>query len=171
MRVENTANGDSHIHPFELNTDEGIEREMAQLEKVNKELGSISPAFNDFADNGNPIERVLALELELADALQAKRKSSILFQSSFLKQFGDEAAVLRSFRDINELIKDMLEMKARYSAMDRELAEMHDRYSELSLQYAEVEGERQKLMIMIKNGSKASKRLLSRSSSDSLPES
>ncbi|KAL9271606.1 hypothetical protein AKJ16_DCAP23051, partial [Drosera capensis] len=144
MRVENTANGDSHIHPFELNTDEGIEREMAQLEKVNKELGSISPAFNDFADNGNPIERVLALELELADALQAKRKSSILFQSSFLKQFGDEAAVLRSFRDINELIKDMLEMKARYSAMDRELAEMHDRYSELSLQYAEVEGERQK---------------------------
>ncbi|GAB2213060.1 hypothetical protein Drorol1_Dr00021077 [Drosera rotundifolia] len=171
MKVENTANGDSHIHPFEPNTDEGIESEMAQLEKVNKELGSISPAFNDFADNGSPIERVLALELELADALRAKRKSSILFQSSFLKQFGDEAAVLRSFRDINELIKDMLEMKARYSAMDRELAEMHHRYSELSLQYAEVEGERQKLMIMLKNGSKASKRLLSCSSSASLPES
>ncbi|KAL9275774.1 hypothetical protein AKJ16_DCAP16448 [Drosera capensis] len=171
MKVENTANGDDHIHPFGPKTDEGIESEMAQLEKVNKELGSISPAFNDFSENSNPIERVLALELELADALQAKRKSSILFQSSFLKQFGDEAAVLRSFRDINELIKNMLEMKARYSTMDRELTEMHDRYSELSLQYAEVEGERQKLMIMLKNSSRASKRLLSRSSSASLPES
>lgn len=74
-----------------------------------------------------------------------------------MKHHGDEEAVFRSFRDINELIKDMLELKARHSAMETELKEMHDRYSQLSLQFAEVEGERQKLMMTIKN-TRASKK-------------
>ncbi|RYR29462.1 hypothetical protein Ahy_B01g053851 [Arachis hypogaea] len=46
----------------------------------------------------------------------------------------------RSFRDINELIKDMLELKERHSAVETELKEMRERYSQLSLQFAEVEG-------------------------------
>lgn len=74
-----------------------------------------------------------------------------------MKHHGDEEAVFRSFRDINELIKDMLELKARHSAVETELKEMHDRYSQLSLQFAEVEGERQKLMMTIKN-TRASKK-------------
>lgn len=71
--------------------------------------------------------------------------------SSFLKQHSDEEAIFRSFRDINELIKDMLELKARHVAVETELKEMHDRYSQLSLDFAEVEGERQKLMMTLKN--------------------
>ncbi|KNA10854.1 hypothetical protein SOVF_140530 [Spinacia oleracea] len=51
--------------------------------------------------------------MELAEALQAKKKSTIPFQSSFLKLHNDEAAVFHSFRDINELIKDLLEMKEK----------------------------------------------------------
>ncbi|GAB4845244.1 hypothetical protein Ancab_038654 [Ancistrocladus abbreviatus] len=44
-------------------------------------------------------------------------------------ELSDEAAVLRSFRDINELIKDMLEIKARHNTLDMELKEMRERYS------------------------------------------
>lgn len=92
--------------------------------------------------------------------------------SSFLKQHSDEEAIFQSFRDINELIKDMLDIKGRYAAMETELKEMHDRYSQLSLQFAEVEGERQKLMMTLKNV-RASKRsqTLFRTSSASLGES
>ncbi|KAK9271314.1 hypothetical protein L1049_026904 [Liquidambar formosana] len=149
----------------------GLQRELMQLHKANEELGSIFPLFNEFSGSGNALERVLALEIELAEALQAKKKSSIHFQSSFLKQHSDEEAVFKSFRDINELIKDMLEVKGRYAAVETELKEMHDRYSQLSLQFAEVEGERQKLMMTLKNV-RASKRLLSlnRSSSATLGE-
>lgn len=88
-----------------------------------------------------------------------------LCSSSFLKQHSDEEAVFKSFRDINELIKDMLEIKGRYAAVETELKEMHERYSQLSLQFAEVEGERQKLMMTLKNV-RASKKvpLLSHSS-------
>ena len=46
--------------------------------------------------------------------------------SSFLKQHDDEEAVFHSFRDINELIKDMLEIKGRCSTVETELEEMHD---------------------------------------------
>ena len=86
-----------------------------------------------------------------------------------MKQHGDEEAVFKSFRDINELIKDMLELKGRYTNVETELKEMHDRYSQLSLQFAEVEGERQKLMMTLKTV-RASKKSqsLNRSSSASL---
>ncbi|KAL4272328.1 hypothetical protein GQ457_13G021270 [Hibiscus cannabinus] len=129
----------------------GLERELVQLRKVNEELGNIFPFFNEYSESGNALERVLALELELAEALQTKKKSSILFQSSFLKQHSDEEAVFKCFRDINELIKDMLEIKGRYGTVETELKEMHERYSQLTLRYAEIEGDRQKLMMALKN--------------------
>ncbi|KAJ6954494.1 hypothetical protein NC652_006047 [Populus alba x Populus x berolinensis] len=129
----------------------GLQSEFMKLQKANEELGTMFPLFNEFSGCGNALERVLALEIELAEALQAKKRSSILFQSSFLKQHSDEEAIFKSFRDINELIKDMLELKGRYSTVETELKEMHDRYSQLSLQFAEVEGERQKLMMTLKN--------------------
>nr|XP_043614829.1 interaptin [Erigeron canadensis] len=128
-----------------------LQRELEQLNQANEELGSIYPQFVDFPGDGNALERVLALEIELAEALRTKKNSSIQFQSSFLKQHSDEEAVFKSFRDINELIKDMLEIKGKYVNVESELKEMHDRYSQLSLQFAEVEGERQKLLMTLKN--------------------
>ncbi|XP_076947912.1 uncharacterized protein LOC143619989 [Bidens hawaiensis] len=150
--LEKMKNDNSHL-PL-TNFDPGfqdLQRELAQLNQANEELGSIYPNFVDFRGNGNALERVLALESELAEALKTKKKSSIQFQSSFLKQHSDEEAVFKSFRDINELIKDMLEIKGKYVNVENELKEMHDRYSQLSLQFAEVEGERQKLMMTLKN--------------------
>ncbi|KAE9587162.1 putative EEIG1/EHBP1 domain-containing protein [Lupinus albus] len=143
----------------------GLQREFMQLHGANQELGNIFPVFNEISFSGNALERVLALEVELAEALQAKKKSSLQFQSSFLKQHIDEEAVFRSFRDINELIKDMLELKARHCAVETELKEMHDRYSQLSLQFAEVEGERQKLHMTLKNTRATSKKATNSSSS------
>lgn len=86
--------------------------------------------------------------------------------SSFLKQHSDEEAVFKSFRDINELIREMLELKSRHAAMDAELQEMHDRYSQMSLKFAEVEGERQKLRMTLKNV-RASKKIVSSNGSSS----
>ncbi|PWA70211.1 EEIG1/EHBP1 N-terminal domain-containing protein [Artemisia annua] len=140
-----------------------LQRELAQLRQANEELGSIYPNFVDFPGNGNALERVLALEIELAEALRNKKKPGIQFQSSFLKQHSDDEAIFKSFRDINELIKDMLEIKGKYVNVESELKEMHDRYSQLSLQFAEVEGERQKLMMTLKNV-RSSRNLLRRSS-------
>ena len=75
---------------------------------------------------------------------------NIFLFSSFLKQHNDESAVFQSFRDINELIQDTIELKRRQVAVESELKDMQGRYSELSLQFAEVEGERQKLAMTLK---------------------
>ena len=76
---------------------------------------------------------------------------NIFLSSSFLKQHNnDESAVFQSFRDINELIQDTIELKRRQVAVESELKDMQGRYSELSLQFAEVEGERQKLAMTLK---------------------
>ncbi|KAG8377348.1 hypothetical protein BUALT_Bualt08G0023800 [Buddleja alternifolia] len=163
MKNENTVFNIGH------DVDPGVEvseREIMQLHKANEELRSMFPLFNEISSGGNALERVLALEIELAEAMKSKNKSSVQFQSSFLKQHSDEEAVLKSFRDINELIKEMLELKGRHGSMESELQEMHQRYSQLSLQFAEVEGERQKLKMTLK--SVRSSRNLNRSSSANL---
>ncbi|KAG7592583.1 NT-type C2 domain [Arabidopsis thaliana x Arabidopsis arenosa] len=149
----------------------GLEQELIQLRQAKEELQSIFPLSHENFSCGNALERVLALEIELAEALRGKKKSTIHFQSSFLKQHTDDEAIFQSFRDINNLIEEMLETKGRYSSMETELREMHDRYSQLSLKFAEVEGERQKLMMTLKNV-RASKKamLLNRSSSATLGE-
>ncbi|KAI7745253.1 hypothetical protein M8C21_018094, partial [Ambrosia artemisiifolia] len=182
--LEKMKNDNSHLPLTNYDPSfQDLQRELAQLHQANEDLASIYPNFVDFRGNGNALERVLALEIELAEALRAKKKSSIQFQSyltrnlelyapplaiwrtgieirhrglwhiwfSFLKQHSDEEAVFKSFRDINELIKDMLEIKGKYANVENELKEMHDRYSQLSLQFAEVEGERQKLMMTLKS--------------------
>ncbi|XP_020590667.1 abnormal long morphology protein 1 [Phalaenopsis equestris] len=127
-----------------------LHRELLQLDMANEQLGSIFPKYKKLTSYGNALERVLALELELAEALQVK-KSGSHFQSSFLKQHNDDESILQSFKDINELIKDMIGLKKRNAAVETELQEMHNRYTQLSLRFAEVEGERQKLVMSLKN--------------------
>ncbi|GER47898.1 hypothetical protein STAS_25041 [Striga asiatica] len=128
-----------------------LQQEIMKLHKANEELGQMFPPFNEISAGDNALERVLALEIELAEALKSKRKSKVVFQSSFLKHHGDEEAIFKSFRDINELIKETLQLKERRAALEAELRDMHDRYSQLSLQFAEVEGDRQKLRMTLKN--------------------
>ncbi|XP_072080798.1 uncharacterized protein [Arachis hypogaea] len=52
-----------------------------QRELANQEWENIFPVFKEISVIGNALERVLALEIELAEALQAKKKSSMQFQS------------------------------------------------------------------------------------------
>jgi hypothetical protein len=42
-------------------------------------------------------------------------------------------------------------LKERNKCMDKELKEMQERYSEISLKFAEVEGERQRLVMAVRN--------------------
>ncbi|KAK4352423.1 hypothetical protein RND71_027941 [Anisodus tanguticus] len=163
MKRENSLVPEDHYSDpsFEV-----LQSELVRLHKANEELRSMFPTFKDIASTGNALERVLALEIELAEALKAKNKSS-MFQSSFLKQHSDDEAIFKSFRDINELIKEMLEIKEKHVAKENELKEMHDRYSQLSLQFAEVEGERQKLKMTLKNVRASRTKLMQPASSSS----
>lgn len=44
--------------------------------QANEQLGSMFPTYRKLTSYGNTLERVLALELELAEALQVKKSGS-----------------------------------------------------------------------------------------------
>ncbi|KAK6947762.1 NT-type C2 domain [Dillenia turbinata] len=64
-------------------------------------------------------------------------------------------ATLQSKPD--ELLTEMESLKEQNKAMEDELKEMQERYSEISLKFAEVEGERQKLVMALRNLKNAKK--------------
>jgi predicted nucleic acid-binding Zn-ribbon protein len=50
-----------------------------------------------------------------------------------------------------ELLNEVAVLKERNTNMETELKEMEERYSEISLKFAEVEGERQQLVMTVRN--------------------
>ncbi|KAK9293290.1 hypothetical protein L1049_021282 [Liquidambar formosana] len=53
--------------------------------------------------------------------------------------------------NVKELITEVASLKERNKSMEGELNEMQERYSEISLKFAEVEGERQQLVMTVRN--------------------
>lgn len=52
---------------------------------------------------------------------------------------------------INKLLNEVEVLKERNKYMGTQLKEMEERYSEISLKFAEVEGERQHLVMVLRN--------------------
>ncbi|KAK0597082.1 hypothetical protein LWI29_021669 [Acer saccharum] len=53
--------------------------------------------------------------------------------------------------NLTELLSEVTFLKEKNRRMETELKEMQERYSEISLKFAEVEGERQKLVMTVRN--------------------
>jgi hypothetical protein len=73
------------------------------------------------------------------------------------KQKEEQATALKGIRDMNKIMNDTEALKRKNSMMEEELREMQERYSQISLKFAEVEGERQQLVMTIRNLSSAKK--------------
>ena len=52
---------------------------------------------------------------------------------------------------LNKLLSEVSSLDKRNKHMESELKEMQDKYSEVSLRFAEVEGERQQLVMALRN--------------------
>ena len=53
--------------------------------------------------------------------------------------------------NLDDFIAELASLKERNKLMESELKEMQERYSEISLKFAEVEGERQQLVMAVRN--------------------
>lgn len=53
--------------------------------------------------------------------------------------------------NLSNVLSEMSSLKERNKLMENELKEMQERYSEMSLKFAEVEGERQILVMTVRN--------------------
>ncbi|CAB4301846.1 unnamed protein product [Prunus armeniaca] len=53
--------------------------------------------------------------------------------------------------NFTDLLTELTLLKGRNKSMEKELKDMQERYSEISLRFAEVEGERQQLVMTVRN--------------------
>jgi predicted nucleic acid-binding Zn-ribbon protein len=53
--------------------------------------------------------------------------------------------------NLSDVLAELLSLKERNKSMESELKDMQERYSEMSLKFAEVEGERQILVMTVRN--------------------
>lgn len=53
--------------------------------------------------------------------------------------------------DLTKLLSEVASQKEKNQHMEGDLKEMQDKYSEISLKFAEVEGERQQLVMSLRN--------------------
>lgn len=70
---------------------------------------------------------------------------------------GELKAPSSNSRDLEESLSLISVLKEKNISMEGELKEMQERYSEISLKFAEVEGERQQLVMTLRNLKNAKK--------------
>ncbi|KAL5994439.1 hypothetical protein ACLOJK_024489 [Asimina triloba] len=136
--------------PTRSTTNTNLEQEM--------EACGDSNGQDDNADLLNQIaslrERNDSMEKELKE--MQERYSGISLKFAEVEEM--EASGASNGQDDNaDLLNQMASLRERNDAMEKELKEMQERYSGISLKFAEVEGERQQLVMAIRNLKNAKK--------------
>ncbi|CAM6053248.1 unnamed protein product [Sphagnum tenellum] len=95
----------------------------------------------------NVDERVLLLETELVEAIEAKNMYKVQLQSAIAQQHNGQDAVEQGIGNVDQLI----ELQKRTKSLEAELRDTQDRYSSMSLRFAEVEAQREELVMVVRN--------------------
>ncbi|KAE8736437.1 Myosin heavy chain-related protein, putative isoform 4 [Hibiscus syriacus] len=104
------------------------------------------------ADQCQKTEVALSLDLHLVlDCCSSLKISHSKKTTAEGKPSSTIAVPVESDANIAKLLSEMEGLKESNKSMERELKDMEERYSEISLKFAVVEGERQQLVITVRN--------------------
>ena len=70
--------------------------------------------------------------------------------SALSEQQNVHAVALQNFGDVDQVVSDLVGLRARVKQLEGELRDMRERYSAMSLRFAEVEVEREELVMTIR---------------------
>ncbi|KAL4385595.1 hypothetical protein GQ457_15G009570 [Hibiscus cannabinus] len=105
------------------------------------------------------------LQKVVKDAKEAIVSNGVISDGNSKERNGDDclfmkeqkACIVDTDGSQDELIAELAALKERNESMESELKDMQERYSEVSLKFAEVEGERQRLVMMVRKIKNAKK--------------
>ncbi|KAG6413961.1 hypothetical protein SASPL_126677 [Salvia splendens] len=131
-----TTNNEAKSHLLELEQEkEGLKKEMSKLQgNLRKKEKELEKATLENCIKSPAKEQCNTTEIR-------KDQETIPSRTSSQSNGGC---------DVSSLL-GVASLKDRNESMEEELKEMHDRYSEISLRFAEVEGERQQLVMALRN--------------------
>ncbi|KAF7852358.1 hypothetical protein BT93_L0910 [Corymbia citriodora subsp. variegata] len=119
-----------------------------------KDRGAEKPTWlRDAEKLRNIIEEICKSMEQLEDVKHAGRSSRSHQKSGEVDkaQHINGNPIVQSEDNCDVLRAEMVVLSERNKSMERELKEMEERYSEISLRFAEVEGERQQLVMTVRN--------------------
>ncbi|KAG6399307.1 hypothetical protein SASPL_140783 [Salvia splendens] len=116
--------------------------------EINLKETSLEKSAHAFSEK----EKILHKKIEeLEERLNVKEVEKPLLEDQASKGRLNGEAAGNGLSDIEELKNEMGLVMERNKSMEKELKEMHERYSDMSLKFAEVEGERQQLVMKLRN--------------------
>ncbi|XXG85223.1 hypothetical protein AAC387_Pa11g0340 [Persea americana] len=129
------------------------------IQKDEKELENRTGSCN--AETGRAVAENLGSEMgdQVCFSYQNGKRELIRSNNGTQseKELGVSLGNTYNQSEIADLLSEMPLLKERNKTMEIELKEMEERYSEISVKFAEVEGERQKLVMTIRNLKNAKK--------------
>lgn len=133
-----------------LEKEKDLQNKIEELQRRSEELSQNSGILYEYQ-----------LSKVAEDPKHATSNGSTLMESgnAISSEKGMEASALnaRDQGNLEELSNEMELLKERNKTMESELKDMQERYSEISLKFAEVEGEREQLVMALRNHKNAKK--------------
>ncbi|XP_042952492.1 myosin-J heavy chain-like [Carya illinoinensis] len=142
---------------------EELENRVGELNQISSFQKVIIDASGIISNSGVPEEATAADDPMNSTACMPKENGNTWSKFKSIDETSSEKELIKhssvSKNDVNlDLIAELASLKEKNDSMESELNEMQERYSEISLKFAEVEGERQKLVMTVRNLKIAMKR-------------
>lgn len=134
-----------------LGSQDSLQKEIEKLQEVNKELHAQLSSYRETEKSGDILDRVFALETELAEALESNTMYKSQLRSFLCQDQNVHVAALQNFGTVDQVVNDLLRYKQTVSSLQAELKDMQERYFQMSLQFAEVEAQREELVMTVRN--------------------
>lgn len=134
-----------------LGSQDSIQKEIEKLREINKELHTQLSIYREAEKSGDILDRVFALETELAEALESNTMYKSQLRSFLCQDQNVHVAALQNFGTVDQIVNDLLQYKQTVSSLQSELKDMQERYFQMSLQFADVEAQREELVMTVKN--------------------
>ncbi|XP_024171400.1 nuclear mitotic apparatus protein 1 isoform X2 [Rosa chinensis] len=113
-----------------------LRKEALEKENLSKQILQLQAGLRKEGKNSTPDKKLKKYNGQAAVSSNNQRKS--------------EDSLEREY-NYKDLLTELTLLKERNTSMEKELKEMEERYSEVSLRFAEVEGERQQLVMTVRN--------------------
>ena len=130
----------------------------AEIERLNKEKSNLAAEKGEKERLKNETERMKKsiFEKEMLIERLNKEKENLESKFALAKQEAEKESKITFLHaseqcNISDLLSEVASLKEKNKSMEKELKEMEGRYSEISLRFAEVEGERQQLVMTVRN--------------------
>ncbi|XP_024514750.1 plectin [Selaginella moellendorffii] len=137
-----------HELTSKLSAYELLQLELQRLQEDNEQLEQKFLKLKDASLWGDTLERLVYLETELAEALEANTMYKLQLQSVFAKSVSGAAA--QGTSEVEGIIANLVSFKKQTLFLEAELKEMQERYLSMSMRYAEIQSEREELVMTVK---------------------